>query len=383
MKRILFVLIMLVNITLQASAQDLGKYRIPDYNTVENYQNLIGKQFTYVPQKGRYGLARWCDFGFEPLIVKIKSVEGKTKKGKSSQKMKWVIEDMDGKESSMTIYSGTPDKTIWSYKDEYKVSEIPIFDMEQWKKDNADKIGMVFSDPRAKATYTVSDIKYGEGSSLTDKEMVFLYVVKNSITGVTKEVEAKHAQEQCFKKDLEGKYVATLSKVEKPDNPNLRYGKTTTVEDKGKGITKFGYTDSQIDIFLYVSQSQFNFELKNVSPTTQKLIWNEAVFVDIDGTTSKVMHAGTKYSQRDEDQPASTIIKGAKLDDIACPTKNVRYSDIIHEWVTDPILPRTHKDDELPSIRLMLPIQVKDVINEYIFEFKVNWVYNHPELVNL
>lgn len=84
MKRILFVLIMLVNITLQASAQDLGKYRIPDYNTVENYQNLIGKQFTYVPQKGRYGLARWCDFGFEPLIVKIKSVEGKTKKGKSS-----------------------------------------------------------------------------------------------------------------------------------------------------------------------------------------------------------------------------------------------------------------------------------------------------------
>lgn len=27
----------------------------------------------------------------------------------------------------------------------------------------------------------------------------------------------------------------------------------------------------------------------------------------------------------------------------------------------------------------MLPIQVKDVVNEYIFEFTLSYVFNHPE----
>lgn len=27
----------------------------------------------------------------------------------------------------------------------------------------------------------------------------------------------------------------------------------------------------------------------------------------------------------------------------------------------------------------MLPIQVKEAVNEYIFEFTLSYVYNHPE----
>lgn len=30
----------------------------------------------------------------------------------------------------------------------------------------------------------------------------------------------------------------------------------------------------------------------------------------------------------------------------------------------------------------MLPIQVKDVVNEYTFVFKVYYSYDHPELLN-
>lgn len=32
---------------------------------------------------------------------------------------------------------------------------------------------------------------------------------------------------------------------------------------------------------------------------------------------------------------------------------------------------------------LMLPIQIKDVINEYVFVFDVNYVYNYPDRLNL
>jgi hypothetical protein len=93
------------------------------------------------------------------------------------------------------------------------------------------------------------------------------------------------------------------------------------------------------------------------------------------------MHVGTKYSQREGDQPASTIIKGAKLEDIAAPTKNVYYSDVLKEWMTRSLYTNANKKGEGETIRLMLPIQVKDVINEYIFEFGLKYKLNHPELV--
>lgn len=385
MKKIFCVLILFMTMFIHVSAQEsLDKYRIPVFNTIEEYQNLVGKQFTYVPEEGSYGLYSWCGFGREPIEVTIKSIKGKTWKFQTFQKMEWVVTTSTGEEKQMTIYLGTPKMSVRRYKDWYKISDVRFFDMKKWKEDNYDKIGMVYTNPKAKCKYIVTDIKYGKNSKNSYHEkMVPIYVVKNSITNETKEVEAQSAQSQCFDEDLKGQYIATLSKVEKPNNPNLRYGKTSTIEDKEKGETKYGYTDSQIDIFIYVSSTQFNFELKNVSETTQKLVWNEAVFVDTDGSSSKVMHVGTKYSEREGDQPSSTIIRGAKLDDIACPTKNVRYSDVIHEWMTDNILPTKYIKEELPNIRLMLPIQIKDVINEYIFDFNVKWIYEHPELVNI
>ena len=120
-----------------------------------------------------------------------------------------------------------------------------------------------------------------------------------------------------------------------------------------------------------------------------KLIWNEAAFVGLDGSTSKIMHVGVKYSEREGDQPATTIIRGAKIDDIAVPTSNVYYdegvtvgySTIGNGWKTRSMLPEKYQGKEAGEIRLMLPIQVKDVVNEYTFVFKVYYTYDHPELL--
>ena len=45
------------------------------------------------------------------------------------------------------------------------------------------------------------------------------------------------------------------------------------------------------------------------------------------------MHSGIKYSEKEGDQPASTIIKGAKLDDVAVPINKVYYSTVLKEWI--------------------------------------------------
>ena len=91
------------------------------------------------------------------------------------------------------------------------------------------------------------------------------------------------------------------------------------------------------------------------------------------------MHSGIKYSQREGDQPASTIIKGAKIEDIATPIDKVYYSDNLKKWTSKSLYSNADKDKEDQTLKLMLPIQIKETINEYIFEFKLSYILNHPE----
>lgn len=244
---------------------------------------------------------------------------------------------------------------------------------------NMNELGTEYTNPSYKCKYTVVGIttKSNYSYTLHMNEKTKWYIVKNSISGQQKEVAARTARTDAFKYDDSGKFVATLEKVEKPANPAVRYGNTTTVTDKD--ITKFSYVDNYIDMLIFATSTQFGFVLKNVSDNTLKIVWNEAVFVDVDGSTSKVMHSGIKYSQREGDQPASSIIKGAKLDDIAAPTANVYYSDVLKEWTSYSMFRNAEKGKEGQTIKLMLPIQVKEVVNEYVFEFGLTYVYDHPE----
>lgn len=237
-------------------------------------------------------------------------------------------------------------------------------------------IGTVFTNSKYKCTYTVINVENKKEDYYPYKVSKY-YTVKNSIDGRTKEVKAFNAKVEAFSGDDSGKFFAALTKVEKPSNSAVRYGKTTSVTDKD--ITKYSYEDNFIDILIFAESTQFNFVLKNVSDNTLKVVWNEAVFVDVDGSTSKIMHTGIKYSQREADQPASTIIKGAKLEDLAAPTDKVYYSDVLKEWTSKSLYVNANKKLEGQTIKLMLPIQVKDVVNEYIFEFTLSYVFNHPE----
>lgn len=246
--------------------------------------------------------------------------------------------------------------------------------------DDLNDLGKVFTNPKFKCTYTVVKVFQKISSTIHQRvEYTKYYTLKNSIDGTTKDIKAASAKSLAFKNDDSGKFFVALTKVEKPSNPDVRYGKTTNVTEKD--ITKYSYEDNFINILIFAASEQFNFILKNVSDNTLKVVWNEAVFVDVDGSTSKVMHSGIKYSQREADQPASTIIKGAKLEDLAAPTDKVYYSEKLNKWTSESLYANAKQELEGQTIKLMLPIQVKDVINEYVFEFTLTYVYNHPEYI--
>lgn len=178
-----------------------------------------------------------------------------------------------------------------------------------------------------------------------------------------------------------GQFKLVLSKVEKPKNPQIRYGKTTTLTDKS--VTKYSYTDNLLTIVLVDESVGIDFSLSNKSGNTIKIEWNEASFIDINNSASRVFHSGVKYIDRGASMPASVIPNGTTIDDVIMPTNLTSYYS--GDWSSSSLIPNRRSYDEAKigkTVKILLPINVKGVINEYTFIFKVEWKWDYPELRN-
>ena len=397
MKRLFLLFALLLNMSATFAFDTNLVYGIKQQDNVEGYQQYVGKSFFVRPAFGQ--LETWKKSGFEY----DKSYDGKTYTIKTVTVKDVTLNDEPNKEITVqAVEDGGKGKikfkgyqevsvkySIWSGVKQWPlIGYMPIVFVEPYNEFKQKHMGETVSHVLVKDQYEIVDVYIGLPEEKDANFAMPMYTVKNKRTGETVNCSLTKVDVTPFKKALEGKYKTALVKVEKPEDATNRYGETKTIKDAG--VDKFSYNDNIIDIVIYGTKEQFIFSLKNVSDHSLKIIWNEAAFVDIEGATSKIMHVGTKYSQRESDQPATVIIKGAKIDDVATPTANVYYDDGVKigystvgsGWKTRSMLPETYSGKEAGEIRLMLPIQVKDVVNEYTFVFKVYYTYDHPELLN-
>ena len=165
----------------------------------------------------------------------------------------------------------------------------------------------------------------------------------------------------------------SLVSVEKPENEAVQYGKTNVITEDG--ISKYSYIDNYVGIIIFHDKEQFVFSIHNLSDNTLKVIWDEAAYVDANGSTSKVIHSGVKYNERENSQTPSIIVKGAKITDIAVPVNNIEHNEILG-WFSKPL----YQPAQEGNIALLLPFQIKGVTNEYLFVFNRTFVLRHPEL---
>ncbi|GAB1462213.1 hypothetical protein [Pedobacter sp.] len=135
------------------------------------------------------------------------------------------------------------------------------------------------------------------------------------------------------------------------------------------------YADSLISIVFKFSRKSFPFELTNNSKSSIKVNWNDASYIDYLGSSKKLMHTGVKYIDRNENQPETTLIKGAKLSDQFTPTENVYFEGGTYGsgWEVRELFPEVKKK-ETPTligkeVKLYLPIMSNGVRQEYIFTF--------------
>lgn len=387
-------LLMCVCSVAYAEAENLSKYRLKEYNTVEEFQNAyLNKVITYMPIEqpivsGSHitELEQHMGLGYDFRSFIVTSITGKTKKNRDWLDMEWTIEEVGGNfRKTFKVHSGNYTQEIYYYnKDkEFLLRELQFYMLDEWREDHKMEIGQVFENPFVKAKYEVTDVYLvieKDPDDYYNKKIIKKYTVQNTLSGEKADYFASKAETLCFIEDLSGDYQTSLAKVEKPENPSIQYGNTTIVEDEGK--TKYSYEDNFISIIIFGTSTKFYFTLKNVSNNSLKLLWDEAVYVDYNGNTSRVMHNGIKYSEREASLAASTIIRGATLEDIVCPTANVYWDEYRKDW--DLLMMYPDKVSlETKQVQLMLPIQIKDVVNEYIFVFDIKYEFNHPERLNL
>ena len=189
-------------------------------------------------------------------------------------------------------------------------------------------------------------------------------------------------------------YDISLSKVERPEDASERYG-NQVIESLDAEKYQYYYEDDLVKVLWVVNSSNIAFSLKNKTDNSIRIPWDEGAFIDEDGSSHRIMHSGIKYTDRNQPQAPSIVARQASIEDIVVPSSYVEWSEggqySAGEWVTKPLLPdfdyhdnyssgdqtsfeefeRTVKSKVDKSIQVLLPLQIEDVVNDYIFTFEV------------
>ncbi|OJV45012.1 MAG: hypothetical protein BGO29_11075 [Bacteroidales bacterium 36-12] len=179
-------------------------------------------------------------------------------------------------------------------------------------------------------------------------------------------------------------YEVGLDNVEVPKDAQVQFGETNFVKFSDNNINKYKFEDNFVEMIWFVGESQLNFYLKNKSDYPLKINWDDVTYVDYNGFSDRVMHSGIKYIDRASSHPASIIPKGSSIDDMILPISKIYL--LYSTWVTPSLIPCYYKkkvdfDREAEkwvgkTIKVLFPIVIENVQNNYVFEFKVNRLVN-------
>lgn len=179
---------------------------------------------------------------------------------------------------------------------------------------------------------------------------------------------------------FEGYYIVVLNSVERPAKATEQYGESVMSTIEEDEVTKYIFEDEMISVVWLPLTEQFTFVLQNKTDHSIKIIWDEAVYVDENGVSSRVMHSGVKYTDRSNPQPPTVVVRNAKIEDLVCPVDNITYSSYLG-WNTDPLfdafaLSQEQLEEDAQKyigkeVQILLPLKIEDTVNEYIFSFVV------------
>ena len=169
------------------------------------------------------------------------------------------------------------------------------------------------------------------------------------------------------KKKSKGYYHFSVIKVDKPKSQTVKKGKLTE-----NSI----YEDNIISIKWNEDRQIFNFLLKNLTSSTMKVLWDEALIVNFDGFTERVLHKGSEPDALNQAQQPSIIPSLAQLSDYFLSESYYGGKRLVGGYGGT----KYREEFDGKQMRLILPIQVENAKYTYTFTFELKWKWSFPEL---
>ena len=121
-------------------------------------------------------------------------------------------------------------------------------------------------------------------------------------------------------------YSISLFKVERPEKATQRY-RVQKIDTLTEKKYRYSFEDDLVKALWSVSGSNISFSIQNKTDHSIKIPWDEAAFIDESGSSHRVMHAGVKYTDRQQPQAPSIIARKASIEDLVFPTDYVEWKE--------------------------------------------------------
>ena len=197
-------------------------------------------------------------------------------------------------------------------------------------------------------------------------------------------------------------YKITLWEVERSKNAAKKYGTQKVDSVSGDSNYNLLFEDDLVKILWYVDSRSIAFLINNKTNRSIKIPWDEAVYIDENGRNHRVMHSGIKYIDRESPQVPSIIVRKGALEDIVFPTDYVYYESgyLDSGWKEKPLLTDVDYHSYLmkgtyptfdsfknyvksnigKTYQVLLPLQIENIINDYVFTFKIKDVTTKQQI---
>lgn len=128
------------------------------------------------------------------------------------------------------------------------------------------------------------------------------------------------------------------------------------------------YEDDIIGIGFGLNMSDIALQIENKTKLPIKIVWDEAMYVDTQNESLKIMHKGIKFIKAEEMQIPTVVVPKSIYKDVIVPTSKIDYSSATTGWAKQPLLEPGENDK---TIRIYLPIVHNGVVYDYIFSFNL------------
>lgn len=164
-------------------------------------------------------------------------------------------------------------------------------------------------------------------------------------------------------------YTMPLEAVQRPSDTQERWGNYTVEKTDSAEYT---YSDQLVDVVVLPARGAFVMNVQNKTEHSLQILWDEMAYVGPTGLTSKVSSGDTRVIDMGKAQTPTVIPAKAKAALTAIPVDNYVVNLSAGNQMKDFIcVGEPYTELEGKEIRLLVPIRVQDVANEYTFTFRL------------